>query len=98
MSIGLAMQKIGFWTGKYDFYSGEVNRLQMELMVIGLRSGLPGQSGIPSDQATANIRRQLAVYMFLQGMAKEFVDYWKQVVKDFLSMLKSLQELAQGAR
>lgn len=96
MSLALAMSKIGFYTSQYDYYTGEVNRYQSLLMAMGLRAA--GNNQLPADAATQQARQRLAVYMFLQGLCKEFLDYWKQVVKDFLSMLKSLQELAQGAR
>lgn len=96
MSLALAMSKIGFYTSKYDLYTSKVNEVQSRLMLLGLEAGQQGQ--LPHQATNQRERQLLAVYMFLQGLCKEFLDYWKQVVKDFLSMLKSLQELAQGAR
>ena len=97
MSIGLAMAKIAFYTGQYDFYSTQVNNVQSQLFVLGVQAAQPGQAA-QAAQAQGQERQKLAAYTFLQGLAKEFVEYWKQVAKDFLAMVKSLQELAQGAR
>ena len=96
MSIGLAMSNIGFYTEKYDYYTGEVNKLQAEVMAATAEAG--GQPNENQRTQIADIRKRLAAYMALQGLVKEFLDYWKQVQKDDFALIKSLQEILQGAR
>ena len=96
MSVSLAIMKIGEFTYKYDLACQCVNDLQGQLIAMGTVAA--AQGGQVVNPASENIRRRLAIATFLQGLYKEFVDYWKQVIKDFMAMIKSLQELAQGAR
>ena len=96
MSVGLAIAKIGEYTALYDMACECVNRLQGQLLAMGTAAA--AQGGGVVNPASENVRRQLAIATYLQGLYKEFLDYWKQVVKDFFAMIKSLQELAQGAR
>lgn len=98
MSVGLAMSRIGFYTQLYDETTFTVNQLQTDLITQTGQAQAPGPGQAGAQQQVADLRKKLAIALAIQGLAKEFLDYWKQVVKDFLSMMKSLQELAQGAR
>ena len=96
MSVGLAIQKIGEYTGKYDRWSQAVRDLQGQLELEGLRAINAG--GQVNANVQENLRKQLAIAMYLQGMYKDFVEYWKQVIQSIHAVIKSIQELAQGAR
>ena len=96
MSIGLAIQKIGEYTAKYDLYSSYVRDIQGLLEIEGLQA--IAQGGQVNQHTQENLRKKLAVYMYLQGLYKDFVEYWKQVIQSIHAVIKSIQELAQGAR
>ena len=96
MSIGLAIQKIGEYTSKYDFYSSLVRDIQGQLELEGLTAIANG--GQVNQAIQENLRKKLAIYMYLQGLYKDFVEYWKQVIQSIHAVIKSIQELAQGAR
>lgn len=96
MSVGLAIQKIGEYTGKYDHWSQVVRDLQGRLELEGLQAIANG--GQINQNIQENLRKQLAIAMYLQGMYKDFIEYWKQVIQSVHAMIKSIQELAQGAR
>ena len=99
MSIGTASTRIAQYTALYDVAAGHVDRIQTLLTQLQMSMiGQPQAQQQALANQTATARSQLAVWTTIQGMAKEFLEYWKQVIKDFLAMIKSLQELAQGAR
>lgn len=96
MSIGLAILKIGEYSSRYDEMSQKVNDLQGQLIAMGIQA--QQQGGQVQNPAGEQIRKELAIAQYLQGLFKDFLDYWKQVIKDTLGMLKSISELASGSR
>lgn len=96
MSVALAIAKIGEYSAKYDAATQRINEIQQQLQLAGFEALNQGQQVNPN--LNEQLRKQLAVYMFLQGLYKEFTDFWKEVIKSVLALLKSLSELAQGAR
>ncbi len=88
MSVGLAVTKIGQYSGLIDSTTEQINVLQQQIEAATLGGAQP-----PAD-----LRAQLARKNVVLGLYKEFIDFWKQVLKDFLALIKSIGELAQGAR
>ena len=88
MSISLAIDRIGFFSAKIDEITARVADLEIELI---------GTDEKDKD-SRQDIKSQLAKLNFQLGLCKEFIDFWKNVIQTTLNLIKSLQELAQGAR
>ena len=100
MAIGLAIQNIAKYLGRYQQVTSIVDGIQRQIQMVTLSaSGNPQAfQGGPIQMRLEKLQAELAMYTFLQGLFKEFIEYWKQVLKDLMAMIKSLSELAQGAR
>lgn len=96
MSVALAVSKIGEYTSRYDSITARVNTIQEALQLEGFKALKAGRD--VDTKIHESLRKELAVLMYLQGLLKEFIEYWKQVIQQTLALIKSIQELAQGAR
>lgn len=97
MSIGLAIQQIGILTMAYQHASTQVLRVQQLLAGAAFRAGMqPG--GIANNPDIANLQAELSMWTFLQGLFKDFLEFWKNTLKDTMAIIKSFNELAQGSR
>lgn len=97
MSIGLALRKIAEYTVRYDQASSKVNFIQQQLQWVAMSAAANGGKE-PDPKATERLRKELAIAMFLQGLFKDFTEFWKQVIKEVRELLKSLSELASSSR
>lgn len=88
MSIGIAMGRIGEYSTRLEEATSKHAELQDKL----LAATVEGKNPDPQ------IRAQMAKLSILMGLFKEFIEFWKQVIKDFLGLIKSINELASGAR
>ena len=88
MSIDLAIERIGYFSSKIDEITQKVSVLEIDLL----------GTGEEDKAAKQDIKAQLARLNFQLGLCKEFIEFWKQVIQTTLNLIKSLQELAQGAR
>ena len=93
MSIGLAIRQIAQYTVRYDQASSKVNFIQQQLQWVAMAAAANGGKE-PDPRATERLRKELAIAMFLQGLFKDFMEYWKEVIKSTLQIIKSLGELA----
>lgn len=88
MSIGIAMARIGEYSGALERATAKHAEVQDLLEAAALRG----------ENAPPELRKEMAKLSLLMGLYKEFIEFWKQVIKDFLALLKSVNELASGAR
>lgn len=98
MSVDIAIIKIAEYTAAYDTVSQQVSDLQSKLDALQVDKPMGDEAKEDYRRAVADCRKKLAVASLKQGLYKEFIEFWKGVLQQFLSMVKSLQELAQGAR
>ena len=101
MSIALATSRIGTYTSEIDRLTGEIADMQSEQIDVEVEKVEAGDDKDKKKvvaKKSKDIRKRLALATAQQGVLKEFVDFWKNYITQFLSMIKSLQELSQGAR
>ena len=87
MSLGLATSKVAEYSGRLEFLASQMSTLE----------GLAQQS-VKDPAAAKDIARQIQIVKTLYGMVKDFLEFWKEVIKSVLGMLKMFTELAQGSR
>ncbi len=90
MSLGLAMSKIAEHTSTLDFLSGEIASAEGDsVKAAGAKDG---------GASTKAVVSRLQYLKTLYGMIKDFIEFWKDVIKSVLALLKMFTELAQGSR
>lgn len=89
MSLGLAINKIAEYTSFIGVIAEKVANLEAELVK---------STANKDDNAVRDVQRQLTLYKTLLGLVKDFLEFWKEIIKSVLGLLKSFNELAQGAR
>ena len=89
MSIGLAISKIAEYTGQ----------IAATTVVIGIEEQnllLATQS--KNDQQITDVQQKLTQYKTLLSLLNQFLEFWKDVIKQTLAILKMFNELATGSR
>ena len=93
MSIGLAIAKVAEYTDKHADALEKVNQAELELEMT-VSKGAEGRQSSVYRQAM----EQLTKYKTLAGLYKDFLDFWNNVIKSVMEMLKKAGELAVGSR
>lgn len=89
MSLGLAMRQIGQYTGEMMVISGKIADTEAEAITA---------TAAKDDAKMKLVQQKLTLLKTLFGLIKDFIEFWKDVIKSVMGLLKSLNELAQGAR
>lgn len=89
MTLGLAIQKVSEYTGAMQSITERVAGLEIDVMNATVNKD-------PNLYKEAMLK--LTRLKTLLGLIKDFMEFWKEMIKSFLAMLKGINELAQGAR
>ena len=89
MSLGLAIQKISEYTGALQTISEEVDKTEYDVM-----KAANEKSGDAFKEAHIRLTRLKT----LMGLIKDFIEFWKDVLKTFLGLLKGMNELIRGGQ
>ncbi len=87
MSLSLATGKVAEYSGRLETLAGMMSQLEGE-----------AQRSVKDPTASKDIARQIQIVKTLYGMIKDFIEFWKEVIKSTLALLKMFTELAQGSR
>ena len=82
MSLGLAISKVAFYTIMTLSYTQKISELEGQI---------PGALNNPKLQF--EIQSQLNIFKTLLRMFKDFLEFWKEVIKNFLAMLKLFDDI-----
>lgn len=88
MSLGLAISQVSKYTYAVQLYTSMLEPLEMQML----------KTVNKNDKAFADLQMKITRLKTLLGLVKEFLDFWKNMIKEFMAMIKSINELAQGAR
>ena len=89
MSLGLAISRIAFYTGKREAAASTIKDIEMQLA-----QAVHDQN----DVRQAELQAQLTKEQILFGLYKNFVEFWTDVIKSTLELLKKISELAFAGR
>ncbi|MBI1857500.1 MAG: hypothetical protein HYR97_00040 [Candidatus Melainabacteria bacterium] len=89
MSLSLAITKIAQHTSAMESLSQQIAEAEAEHI-----KAAGGKDPDAVKVALAHLTRLKTLF----GMAKDFVEFWKDVIKTILGLIKATNELAQGAR
>ncbi len=89
MSIGLAMLSIATYVGKLDTISEQISQAEADVIKA---------TGDKNDVLMKQAQLRLQMLKALYGLIKDFIEFWKDVIKTTMGLLKQMNELAQGAR
>ena len=89
MSLGLAIQQISNYTSIIGTVAEKIANLEGDLISATTNK---------NDAAIRDIQLRLTTYKTILGLVKDFLEFWKDMIKSILGLLKSFNELAQGAR
>ena len=84
--IQQALSRIAEYSGRLETATALMGDVQVQLEKAG------------DVDVKKDLRSQQAKLSYLIGLYKEFLEFWKDVIKTALSLLKMFNELAQGAR
>ncbi|GEM_PF-6813809 len=94
MDIGLCMSQIAFFGERQIVAQSNIDTLQQELEVV--------TDGDSKDPATAArhgmILKEMTKWKTKLGFYKDFIEFWKDQIKNFFAQIKGSNELANGAR
>ena len=89
MSIGIAIQQIAKYSSLMEALAPQIQAKEGELLLA---------VNDPNKAKVGEIQQVLTRLKTLMGLAKDFMEFWKEVIKGVMGILKSINELAQGAR
>lgn len=87
MSLGLAVQMVAFYTSMINQLAQEIEPLERKLMSRAAK-------GAKDAKADEIDQLKLTKFKTLMRMAQEFLEFWKEAIKAFLSMIKAFNEIA----
>ena len=85
--------EIGKWSGQYEEAQTELSIEQDNLLIANNEEDAkdPGKKNV---KRLTSIRQKVARLQIKLGLAKEFLDFWKDRMKDFIQLLKMIAEIA----
>ncbi len=89
MSIGLASIKIAEYTSNISGLTEELGGLENQAIAIAA-------AGKKDDPALKDLNKQIAVLKAIISMMKDFLEFWKDVIKSVLSLFKLFNELSRN--
>lgn len=89
MSLSLAMSKIAEHTAGLSYIADQISATEGDAVKAA-------QGKDPA--ATKEVTSRMQLWKTLYGMIKDFIEFWKDVLKSILTLIKMMTELAQGAR
>lgn len=89
MSLGLAMQKVAEYSSAVTRLTAEISPLEAKLMAAATGK---------DDKGFAETQLQLTKLKTLLGLVQEFLNFWKDVIKGMMQLIKSVNELAFPGR
>ena len=99
MDIAFCIGKIAEYATKQGTVQGELSGIEDELIKAteAMKDGKPD-----AKDAAAAVRKtlyaQLTAKKLILGYLNDFISFWKDELKKFLSQIKQFNELAQGGR
>ncbi|OGI09266.1 MAG: hypothetical protein A3F80_03265 [Candidatus Melainabacteria bacterium RIFCSPLOWO2_12_FULL_35_11] len=90
MSLSEAASRIAQHTSTLEFISSQIATTEGDaIKAAGTKDG---------GASTKAVVSRLQYLKTLYGMIKDFIEFWKDVIKSVLALLKMFTELAQGSR
>lgn len=88
MSIGLAISQIAKYTYAMQSITAQLEPLEMKMLATVNKQ----------DKAFADLQMQVTRLKTLLGLVKDLLEFWKDMIKQFLAVIRSINELAHSAR
>lgn len=91
LTIGLAIKMIALYTAGLNKFTALLAKAQARLQAVAV---VPGTS----EATIRALSEEVSRWQTIVGLLKEWIEEWKNVIKDFRAMLKSLAELGRPAQ
>ena len=90
LNIGLAIKMIALYNSGLNKFTAKLAQVQAKLQAAIL--------GKADESTIRALTEEVTMYQTLVGFFKEWIEEWKNVIKDFRALLKSLSELGRPAQ